>query len=256
MKKSVLLITLMLFSGNIWSMQNVNCSEANVLQQNRAHLLQLAKQLDVEEIDTQILEQLSQREIELRSMLDDLAQQYAEFNADQYAEHFGEQSEIANNFSFIQNALRASVQEINTIKDDCRPIFDQSIIVTGLLKLNSLKRFILDPNDISDVIDRRKYAETFGFRYFKISCPLLEQVVIEGIPSKDKYRMGMEYCFVKSLFESGNLKSFEISKEWWKETRHLIKKEEWDIFEDNSFVYGDIKEYISSYSDELSSCFR
>ena len=136
MKKSVLLITLMLFSGNIWSMQNVNCSEANVLQQNRAHLLQLAKQLDVEEIDTQILEQLSQREIELRSMLDDLAQQYAEFNADQYAEHFGEQSEIANNFSFIQNALRASVQEINTIKDDCRPIFDQSIIVTGLLKLN------------------------------------------------------------------------------------------------------------------------
>ncbi len=187
-------------------------------------------------------------------MVDDLAQQYTEFDKDQSIENFMEQSEITDNFFVMQNALRASVEEIDTTKDDCRPIFDQSIIGVGLLKFNSLKRFMLDPSDISEVIVNRKYTKTLGYKNFELSCPLLKYVKIEGIPSKDNSHKGMEYCLVKGLLKSENLKSFEISEDWWKETKYLIKKDKWDVYENDSFVHGKLKKYSSSI--DLTESFR
>jgi hypothetical protein len=252
MKKSVLLMALIFSAENIWGMQSRSHTEV-ISQSNREHLLQLARQL-ADSIDAQALSQLSLHETELRSMIDDLAQQYTEFDKDQSIENFREQSEIANNFFVMQNALRVSVEEIDTAKDDCRPIFDQSIVGVGLLKLSSLRRFVLDPSDISELIDKRKYTKTLGYKNFELNCPLLKYVRIEGIPSKDNSRKGMEYCFVKGLLKSKNLESFEISGDWWKETKYLIKKDKWDVYENDSFVHGKIRKYSSSR--DLTESFR
>lgn len=252
MKESVLLMALIFSAENIWGMQSRSYTEA-ISQSNREHLLQLARQL-ADSIDAQILSQLSLRETELRSMVDDLAQQYIGFNKDQSIENIRRQSETTDNFFVMQNALRASVEEIDTMKDDCRPIFDQSIIGIGLLKFDSLKRFMLDPRDISEVIDKRKYAKTLGYKNFELICPSLKYVRIEGIPSKDNSRKGMEYCLVKGLLKSENLESFEISEDWWRETKYLVKKNKWDVYENDSFAYGKIKKYSSSR--DLTESFR